>query len=348
MKSEAWERFKRVALPTSSGEKHRVITALIVDSPWLPGFMGISHLDYFTLPDEWMKANLYIEDRFPEVIFIPGFWVEYGMAVEPSAFGCKISWRENSPPSIHPTLHDISEVSRLKTPNPNEDGLMPFVLNIYKHIEKSLKGSEHHIKMVAARGPLAIAVYLRGFTEFLMDLKLYPEETKRLIEMTTITVIRWLQAQIDCLSEVEGILVLDDIVGFLSPEDYLEFAHPYLKEIFSSFEGMVKVSHNDSNISHLLGNLVETGFNVLNFSHTIDIGDVYQKVGNRIYLMGNVPPLDVLVRGNPEEVKSFAIQCIQKTKGGRSLILSAGGGVISGTPAENIDALTEAIKLTNY
>jgi uroporphyrinogen decarboxylase len=85
MKSEAWERFKRIALSTNSGERHGVITALIVDSPWLTWFMGISHLDYFTLPDQWAKANLYIEERFPGVIFLPGFWVEYRMAVEPAS-----------------------------------------------------------------------------------------------------------------------------------------------------------------------------------------------------------------------------------------------------------------------
>jgi len=162
--------------------------------------------------------------------------------------------------------------------------------------------------------------------------------------MTTATVVRWLQAEIDCLSAVEGILVLDDIVGFLSPEDYREFAHPYLKEIFSSFIGMVKVCHNDSSISHLLGDLAKTGFHVLNFSHTMDIGEAQQKVGDRVSLMGNVPPLDVLVRGTPEEVKLYASRCIQKTGGGRNLVLSAGGGVSPGTPAKNIDALVEAMK----
>jgi uroporphyrinogen decarboxylase len=356
MKSESWKELKKKisSLPTKETitvrepeEGRKRLCALVVDSPWLPGFAGISHFDYYAFPDQWLKANLFIEERFPDLIFIPGFWVEYGMATEPSAFGCKISWRGNSPPSIHPTLHDISEVSRLKIPSPDEDGFMPFVLNIYKYIEKSLKGTGHHIKIVAARGPLAIAAHLRGFTELLIDLKLYPVETKRLLEITTKTVIRWLQAQIDNLSEVEGVLVLDDIVGFLSPEDYLEFAAPYLKEIFSSFRNFVKIYHNDSKISHLLGNLADVGFHVLNFSHTLDISEVYSKVGDRMLLMGNIPPLEVLVEGTPEEVKSYALGCIHKTGGGRSLILSAGGGVSPGTPAENIDALVEVIKLTN-
>ncbi len=353
MRQEAWEAFKQVALSRDQESdqsrsltgKNRVLSALIVDSPWLPGFTGISHLDYFTLPEQWMRANLYIEDHFPDVIFLPGFWVEYGMATEPSAFGCKITWWKDSPPSIHPTLRDISDVSHLSVPNPREDGLMPLVLNLYQHFEKILKERGHPIKMVAARGPLALAAHLRGLTELLMDLKLSPGETKELLEITTQTVILWLQAQMDHLSEIEGIMVLDDIVGFLSPADYLEFAHPYLSRIFSSFGDLVKVYHNDAKINHLLENLANTGFHVLNFSHTLDMGEVWQRVGRRICLMGNVPPLEVLTRGNPEEVKSFALQCIRKTDGGKNLILSAGGGVSPGTPAQNIEALVEASRL---
>ena len=72
MKRSLWEDFKRMALSGSPDENRKIPVALIVDSPWLPGFMGISTLDYFLLPDEWIKANLYIEERFPEVLFLPG------------------------------------------------------------------------------------------------------------------------------------------------------------------------------------------------------------------------------------------------------------------------------------
>jgi len=350
MKLESWEQFKRVALYSrrdsieGPSEGRNVLTALIVDSPWIPNFMGISHLDYFTLPEQWMRANLYIENHFPDIVFLPGFWVEYGMATEPSAFGCKITWWKDSPPSINPTIYDISEVSRLKVPTPTEDGLMPLVLNLYRYIEKALKGQGSHIKMVAARGPLAIASHLRGVTELLLDLKLFPRETKELLEITTETVIRWLKSQMDCLSEVEGIMVLDDIVGFLSPSDYIEFAHPYLKRIFSSFNQMVRVYHNDSKISHILEGLSETGFHVLNFSHLLDIGEVWERIGDRICLMGNIPPLEVLTQGTPEEVKSVAAQCLHKTKGGQGLILSAGGGASPGMPGKNLEALVEVSK----
>ncbi len=63
--------------------------ALIIDSPWLPGYLGISTLDYLTVPEVWLEANLTVAREFPDVIFVPGFWVEMGMGAEPSAFGCQ-------------------------------------------------------------------------------------------------------------------------------------------------------------------------------------------------------------------------------------------------------------------
>ncbi len=76
--------------------------ALIVDSPWLPGYAGLNTLDFFLRPDEWLRVYLGLRDRFPEVAWIPGYWIEYGMAAEPSAFGARINWHGNQPPSIEP------------------------------------------------------------------------------------------------------------------------------------------------------------------------------------------------------------------------------------------------------
>ena len=81
---DPWNRFLTTAC---GGETDQTPVALIVDSPWLPGYIGVDTLDYFLHPDVWWRANLDLLTRFPDVAWIPGFWVEYGMAVEPSAFG---------------------------------------------------------------------------------------------------------------------------------------------------------------------------------------------------------------------------------------------------------------------
>jgi uroporphyrinogen decarboxylase len=90
--------------------------ALIVDSPWLPGYAGIDTLDYFLRGDEWLRINLGLIERFPEVAWIPGFWVEYGMANEPSAFGARVTWEHDAPPSIEAAPVDSSRAARLADP----------------------------------------------------------------------------------------------------------------------------------------------------------------------------------------------------------------------------------------
>ena len=86
----------------NGGTADQTPVALIVDSPWLPAYAGIDTLDYFLQPDLWMQINLDLLQRFPDVAWVPGFWVEYGMAVEPSAFGARVVWHHDSPPSIEP------------------------------------------------------------------------------------------------------------------------------------------------------------------------------------------------------------------------------------------------------
>src|SRR5512145_2018820 len=95
MRPEQWNTFKRAA----KGERpDRVPVALIIDSPWLPGYAGVSHLDYYLDTDTWFQANLRFAREFPDVIPLPSWWIEYGMAIEPSALGSRIHFRNDQPP----------------------------------------------------------------------------------------------------------------------------------------------------------------------------------------------------------------------------------------------------------
>jgi uroporphyrinogen decarboxylase len=100
----------------------------------------------------------------------------------------------------------------------------------------------------------------------------------------------------------------------------------------------VKVYHNDANVRPFLADLAETGFDVLNWSHKLDVKEAREKTNGRLCLMGNVPPLEVGVRGTPEMVARSARDVLAKSEG-RGLILSLGGGVSPGMPRENLRAL---------
>lgn len=341
MRSTLWNQFKEAA---RLGEPAEVPVALIVDSPWLPGYAGVDTRDYFLLPEKWLEINLGLLDRFPDAVWIPGFWVEYGMAAEPSAFGARVHFYADRPPSIEPVVADVGFWAEARPANPEQDGLMPLVLRLYEVMEERLQAEGLGINMVAARGPMTVASWLVGATPLMMGLVDQPDQVARILETMTTSIIRWLQAQLDTLREPEGILLLDDLVGMVSKRHYRKFIEPHLRRIFDEFEGLIRIYHNDTPCPHLLDSLAEANFDVFNFSHETDIAEVKARMGHRVALMGNVPPLDVGVRGRSEDVTQAAQDCLGKGAPGGGMILSFGGGVSPDTPAANVDALLIAAR----
>ena len=343
MRKEQWENFKKAAKLQSLD---RIPVGLIIDSPWMPGYLGISHLDYYLNPEVWFQGNLKIMEEFPEVIFVPSWWIEYGMAIEPSAMGVKILFSENNTPSEESLLQRLEDLDAYKPVDPYADGFMPLVLHLYKMQKQRIFDAGYTIPFVTARGPLCTASFVRGLTPLMMDFIEDEKGAHKLIEMATDTVISWLKAQAEVIGDsVEGIFILDDVVGFIGPEMYKEFAHPYLKKICDAFpENWIKVYHNDTaSVNAILEGIAKTGFDVLNFSHEIDIVEAQERIGHRICLMGNINPLGMGVRGTPEEVKKAGLELLEKTEG-KGVILSVGGGVSPGMPGENIHAMIQAVE----
>jgi uroporphyrinogen-III decarboxylase len=337
----AWKDFLTAA---RGGTPERVPTALIVDSPWMPGFAGMNTLDFFLYPGEWLDAYVKVLRRFPDVVFLPGFWVEYGMANEPSAYGAGIAWSANTPPGMRHLDLPYEAWARLRRPDPETDGLMPLVLRRLERLEQGELPEPHRIHFVAARGPLTVATHVLGVTEFLEATAAEPEVAHAALEAFTETVTAFLRAQLERLREPLGILLLDDIPGLLSPRSFDAIAAPHLRRILEAFDGLIRIYHNDTPCPHLLSRIGRLPFEVWNFSHEMDIAAVREAVGPRLALLGNVAPLDTLARGTPERVREEARLCVEKAAPRGPFILSAGGGASPGTPAENIDALAEAAR----
>ncbi len=336
-----WNLFKRAA---RLERLERVPMALIVDSPWIPGYLGIKHLDYYLDPELWFQSNLRLHREFPDIIFVPSWWMEYGMAAEPSALGAKIKFWPDNTPSEYNTLYQIEDLEKFPEYEVEADAFMALTLHRIRMQRQRILDHGHILPMVTARGPMCTAGFVRGTTELMIDLVEKPEWAHRLIDLCTRLVIDWLKAQHRAMGDtVEGIFLLDDIVGFVNEEHYREFCHPYLKRICDAFpRDWVKLYHNDADIQACLDHLPEAGFNVLNWGKQTDLAEVKARVGDRMCLMGNVNPLEVGVRGTPEEVYEATLEVLEKS-GGEGIILSVGGGTSPGMPAVNIRAMERAL-----
>jgi len=323
--------------------RDETMVALIIDSPWLPGYTGVGTLDFYFDPSTWICVYEEALHDLPGVAFVPGSWVELGMTAEPSGWGVPIQWSDHQPPGVNHYPAALAVLAAAPVPNPETDGLMPVILRQYERMKSPLAELGIAPRMAACRGPLAVASHLVGVTEILMATQLEPDHCHRLFDKTTDLCIRWLQAQLDRMDEPVGVLVLDDLVGMMGPDDAEVFALPRLKRIFDEFEGLVRFFHNDTPNDKVFPALTTIGMDVFNFSHETDLARARELLGPDIVLMGNLPPLDLLVRGTPDQVRQATRQQLDRLAEAGPMLISPGGGVSPGTPIENLQAMSDEI-----
>jgi uroporphyrinogen-III decarboxylase len=329
------------------GTSDQVLSAFIIDSPWLPNWAGLSIMDYFASDELWFEANRKAIDTFPETIFIPGFWAEYGMCSEPSAFGSKCIFPEDEFPFADKVITSADDVSSLSIPNVKKDGLLPFMVKRLKLNQVRINDMGHVIKMAVSRGPLNIAAHLMGTTEFLMEIKTNPDIAHLLIKKITAFTKEWLEYQREQFPSIEGVLILDDIVGFLGKDDFLEFAFPYLKEIFQSIGPSINIFHNDAAGLVSAPFLSDAGIHIFNLGIKHSLTEIRQAAGARLVLMGNVPPRTALAEGTVADVVQAVGELRPIAEEDKYVLLSCGGGVPPGVSTQNLKAFLQSCLLSS-
>jgi len=332
-----------VLLDVVSGKRlPQIPTGFIIDCPWLPGWYGARMTDYFNDDECWFEANKKALETFGETIFLPGFWAEFGMCTEPSAFGAKCQWFDDNMPHAEKVLGDISEVDLLSKPNVRRDGLLPVVVDRLKRMQPQIEGMGHQIKFAAARGPLNIASFLMGTTEFMMAMMTDPDRCHNLVELITDFLTDWIGYQIESFPSIEGILLLDDIIGFVGDKQCGEYVVPYFKKIYGTFDAQINMLHNDANGLVSAPYLERMGVNLFNPSFEHSLGELKELAGNKVAILGNIPPRDVLAQGTPQQIADAVRESVAGLGDLSRVILSCGGGMPPDVSSENINAFIDA------
>ena len=116
------------------------------------------------------------------------------------------------------------------------------------HARPAIEGTGHAIRFAVARGPLNVAAFLMGNTEFLIAMKTEPDRIHDLLGKITDFLVDWIRLQAETFDTIGGVFLLDDIVGFLGADDFEAFAQPYLTRAFGAIEARVRFFHNDAAI----------------------------------------------------------------------------------------------------
>lgn len=315
----------------------------IADCPWLPGWFGVDVADYLGSETIWFEANRPAVEMFPDVWFLPGFWAEFGMCTEPSAFGARCRFPQNDFPFPEPVARSLDELLQQPPPDPATDGLLPLVLARWRWAQPRMAALGHKIRFSVSRGPLNVASFLLGMTEFLTALKTEPQRAQHLLERITDFLKRWHALQRRCFPSIDGMFVLDDVVGFLSEADFLKFAFPWLRELFAA-EVSVRFFHNDAACAQSLRHYAAAGINLFNPGSQHPARQLRELAGPELTLLGNLPARDLLAAGTPEAVHAAVRRWLDENRDRRRWILSCGGGLPPGVPTANLRAFVAAAR----
>ena len=141
--------------------------------------------------------------------------------------------------------------------------------------------------------------------------------------------------------------------GFISPQDYRQFVLPAERRVIARF----KAAHPDvpvyTHTCGLLGDRLElveeTGTDGIDTLDPpplgdVDLADAKRRVGGRLFLKGNVDPVNTVLRGTPDQCRQDARRRLEIAMPAGGYILSTACVVPPHAPPENIKALVEAVQ----
>ena len=315
----------------------------LVDGPWICGVNQIRLMDYFVDTELWLRANLEAVARFPDVLWLPGFWAEFGMISNPPSFGAKCIWPEDGFPTCDGVLRDCADIADLRRPNVRTDGLLPLIMQRLRQCHPAIEAAGHQIRFACAHGPITIAAYLLGHNEFFLACRTDPDGINRLLDMTTRFVIDWLAYQKESFPSIDGILVLEDLMGFVGEQDFAALVLDRMRQIFTSFPVSVRFLHNDAFGLITARHLTAMNVNLFNFSFEHEYQEVRRLAGPDVTLMGNIPPRDILGLGSEQDICQSVAALLDSVPDHRRMIVSAGGFTPGGFGEGKIAAFQQTV-----
>jgi uroporphyrinogen decarboxylase len=252
---------------------------------------------------------------------------------------------ESTPAPVEGPIKRPEDLKTYTPPDPNADD----VLGQIPEIVARYKGQ----KAVTAicRDAYFNPAFLRGTTQFLMDMIDNPELVFELIEVCLSYDIPAMQRAV--AAGVDVVVFGDDYADknstLMSPKHFEKFILPGLKRCVDAAHeaGAYVVKHTDGNIMRVIDMIVDTGIDGLNPLEPpagMDIGLIKEKYGDRIAIVGNIDCGYLLSQAPVEEVRRVTRETIQIAAPGGGYCLSSSNSIHSSVNPENLKAMRDTLR----
>jgi uroporphyrinogen decarboxylase len=256
------------------------------------------------------------------------------------AMGMHLEFSDKKGPVLNDPIRTKAGVDRLVIPD-TEDS-MPFVLETIRRLRAELT-----VPLIGFSGaPFTLATYMvegGSSKNFLNTKKMMfqnPGLFQAFMEKITMTVISYLSSQIK--AGAQAVQIFDTWAGVLSPEDYREFAMPYVKTAVSELrkEG-VPIIYFVNDCSAVLGDIKKSAADVIGIDWRIDLREAIKKLGKKFVVQGNLDPCALFLP--KEKIEDRVKDILWKGEFAKGHIFNLGHGILPETPVENAQAMVDAV-----
>ncbi|MGE4283415.1 MAG: uroporphyrinogen decarboxylase family protein [Clostridia bacterium] len=243
-----------------------------------------------------------------------------------------------------PAIDDVSNIESLNPADPNKDGNLPHHIEAMK-IAVDAVGTEVTVTG-AVTCPFTNASFLIGAENLVRLMIKNPEKVHRLCEISLETNLRYVQAIIDagCTPSLTDAMSSSTVI---SPKQFKEFSYPYLKRLieYIHLRGKSVTLHICGKTNKIWDLMVEAGTDCISIDNDVDLLEAKQKVGDKVRLMGNVKPSEIMLEGTEEDVRKAVIDCIKKAHDNpKGYIVASGCSLPTETPFRNIHAMLNTVR----
>ena len=293
------------------------ITVLI--GPYCSRLAGYTVKEILTDAKKSTEAHLAFYRRFE-----PDSLIVYNdIYLEAEALGCELEFYDDRTP--HPKtvfLEEKSRLAKLKVPDPNKDGRIPYFIELCQRV--SLEAGKTATVGLGHSGPWNIAMHLRGVEALLMDTVDDPGFVHELMNFTT-EVVRQVGTALMKAGFAPSLGEAGASCSLISPSIFKEFIKPYHQELCSYFKSQKAFMslHICGFIDPLMADVVETGIRFLSLDAPSSLEQMIDQAADRLTVMGNVPTM-LFARGTREEMEQAIRDCIQTAAAGSGYILASG------------------------
>ncbi|MGQ9575034.1 MAG: uroporphyrinogen decarboxylase family protein [Thermoguttaceae bacterium] len=235
-------------------------------------------------------------------------------------------------------------LDRLRIPDPQTAGRMPEKLKALRLLRRHF--GDRVLVEGSCGAPFSSVGLLFGLEETMVMALTQPELLQRACDFFVELQARWIQAQVHAGAHAIWLGDCNAFSGMVSLEQYRRFALEPCKRLVQRAHALGAIVHLHNSeilIPYLLAE-VETGADIINCGPGADLAEVQAALSGKCCCSGNLDPIEVLLRGTPEEVACQAERLVRIGYSQGGYLFCTGEMNPRDTPEANMRAMIAAVR----